>query len=162
MAFSPTAERLITGCVAWSGDAGSFAGLQSFDFKGSGETQYAFSDNPPHWTGLAVSPDGQFLVAAYSRAKSSAAAGVWNLQTGQFLCSLPAARVSAAINAAFTSDGERLVTSHYEGICVWSTKTWKLVSKIKGQGRMALSSDDRFIAYQNGKEVWVREFSKVV
>ena len=129
--------------------------------EGKNETRYELPYSAlPYWTELAVSPDGRFLVAANGAGKRSDAAGVWNLKTGRFLRTLPAKRVSAVVDAAFTSDGDWLVTSHYNGICIWSTKTWKLASTIAGERRMALSADDRFIAYQNGNEVRVRKFER--
>jgi predicted DNA-binding WGR domain protein len=161
VAFLPAGNRLATGCLSHTEAPTSFGGLQSFELNGSKEVQYELPYGaPPYWTEIAVSPDGKFLVAAMGAGKESDAAAVWNLKSGRFVHIIPGARISGMVDAAFTSDSSLLVTSHYKGICVWSTKTWKRVSTIDGCRRMALTADDRFIAYQKGDEVRVRKFER--
>ena len=161
VAFAPSGNRLVTGCLSFTEPPKSFGGLQSFDFKGSRELQYQLPyDAPPDWTELAVSLDGRFLVAALGSGKKSDAAAVWNLQTGRFMHIIPGARNSGVVDATFTADSSLLLTSYPEEICVWSTKTWKRVSTIHGGSRMALTADDRFIAFQKGKQIRVRELER--
>ena len=67
--------------------------------------------------------------------------------------------LGGAFDMAFTSESDLLVTSHLTKICVWSTKTWECLSTIEAKARMALSADNRYIAYQTEtNEVKVRAF----
>ncbi len=158
--FEPSGQRLVTGCTFQEASE-PFADLQSFDFKGARLVRYETPKGERHfWSGLLViSPDGRLLVAGCGGGTSaSVGAGVWNLKTGRFLRLLTGWRIFGAFDAVFTSDGDFLLTSHIKGIRVWSTKTWKCVSVLEGGARMALTADERFIAYEKEKQVKVRPF----
>ena len=161
VAFAPDGNRLITGCIGAQEPPGSFRGLQSFDFDGANVVQYELPYvAAPYWVQLTVSPDGRFLVAANGGERWTEGAGIWDWKTGKFVRILQVSEeLGGAFDMAFTSDSDLLVTSHLKSICVWSTKTWECLSTIEAKSRMALSADNRFIAYQTeANEVEVRAF----
>jgi WD40 repeat protein len=136
-----------------------FGDLQSFDFEGAGVIRF----EPPKgekvfWSvRLAISPDGRLLVAGCGGGiGANIAAGVWNLKTGRFLRLLTGPRILGASETVFSRDGAFLVTSHFKDIRVWSTKTWKCVCVMKGGANMAITTDGRFLAYEDRKQKHVR------
>jgi WD40 repeat protein len=158
VAFAPSGQRVITGCLFQAGSE-TFGDLQSFDLEGARVVQY----QPPKgetqfWTeSLVISPDGRLLVAGCAGGtRSTTGAAVWHTKTGRSLRVLSGGRNFGVIDAMFIGGGAFLLTSHYKGIQVWNTKTWKCVSVLEGRGRMALTADERFIAYEDRKQKQVR------
>jgi WD40 repeat protein len=160
--FAPDGQRVITGCRAFADPPpGSLRGLQSFDLQGANVVQYPHTwPDPPCWDQILVSPDERFLVAANGGPRWTHAFTVWDWKTGKFMGVVEVSEAQGgAFDMAFTPDSELLVTSHLEAVCIWSTKTWDCLSTIPAKGRMALSADGRFIAYETAtRAVQIRPF----
>jgi WD40 repeat protein len=126
--FSPDGATIFTG--SWDGS------VRQWDAQ-TGALRQVLRGHRGQVTGLAVSPDGAYLLSGAGDAR------LWDLRTGAVVRVFPS-DTNGIVAVAFSRDGTQVLTSSIDG----TTRTWNVdyratTTYLCGQLRRDLSDDER-------------------
>ena len=143
---------------------GADARVRVWDVK-SGTIVRTFEGPPENVAHLAVTPDGTRAVTV----SLDASIRVWDVKSGKELQSfdlalqgeMPAVR-GAGRGVRITRDGGRVLTAWPGSVCAWDVASRSRIACVSTRvDGLALSPDDRFVAYSAGTEIVVRSMETI-
>ncbi|MCM2371887.1 WD40 domain-containing protein [Aporhodopirellula aestuarii] len=97
---------------------------------------------------IAVSPDGKTAASVGGWPQGDGTLRLWNLQTGELLHTLSAARMYA-MAVAFTPNGQRVISGGEQQVRVWDVETGELLREFQTNGKTsgiaALADSQRIV-----------------
>jgi WD40 repeat protein len=156
--LGPDGAELITAGSSSTPEAAD-ARVRVWDVK-SGTIVSTFEGPPENVAHLAVTPDGTRAVTV----SLDASIRVWDVKSGTELQSFDLANQGEAFvvrgagsGVRITRDGRRVLTAWPGSVCAWDVASRSRIACVSTRvDGLALSPDDRFVAYSAGTEVVVR------
>ena len=140
--FSPDGRWLAAGAVGGR--------IYLLDNAGKGPIRH-FHSHGRAITSLFFSADSERLVSASA---DEGLAKVWNIASGEVMCTVPSAR-GMIVQPALTSDGALLATCADDAVHIWETATGKKMKTFAGHANVtrviAFSPDGRLLASGGGE-----------